>query len=239
MTQASDTIRVYIAEEQGILREVYLSSFASNPRIEVVESSGDTSAASIAEAVQSVEPDVVLIGGKVLKPDVVATLEKIREGLPEVALVVLSASHEVEGVRALREFSRGNSVGCAYLLKHTIDTADQIAQTIEFVADGRLIVDPVVMDGMISAGESATSFLGDLTRREVEVLSWMARGYKNDTIAEVLSLDTKTVERHINNVYSKLGDCPESMNPRVYAVMSYLSATGMLPPEQFGRDGRG
>ncbi len=43
MTQASDTIRVYIAEEQGILREAYLSSFASNPRIEVVESSGDTS----------------------------------------------------------------------------------------------------------------------------------------------------------------------------------------------------
>ena len=91
---------------------------------------------------------------------------------------------------------------------------------------------------MISAGESAKSFLGELTRREVEVLSWMARGYKNDTIAEVLTLDTKTVERHINNVYSKLGDCSDSMNPRVYAVMSYLGATGMLPPEQFTRAGR-
>ena len=89
---------------------------------------------------------MVLIGGTVLKPDVVATLVKIRESLPEVALIVLSASHDIEGIRALREFSRGNSIGCAYLLKHTIDSADQIAQTIEFVADRRLVVDPVGTD---------------------------------------------------------------------------------------------
>ena len=116
------------------------------PRIDIVDSSNDTSGASITEAVQTFEPDVVLIGGTVLKPDVVATLVKIRESLPEVALIVLSASHDIEGIRALREFSRGNSIGCAYLLKHTIDSADQIAQTIEFVADRRLVVDPVGTD---------------------------------------------------------------------------------------------
>jgi len=123
-------------------------------------------------------------------------------------------------------------VGCAYLLKHTIDTVDQLTQVICSVAEGRVILDPAVMEGLIATGDAHGSFLKDLSPRELEVLSWMAKGYRNQTIAEVLFLDPKTVERHINNIYSKLGNCPEAKHPRVYAVTLYLRACGLLPAEQ-------
>ena len=49
-------------------------------------------------------------------------------------------------------------------------------------------------------------FMNDLTPKAVEVLGWLARGYRNDTIAEILERDVKTVERHINNIYASLQD---------------------------------
>ncbi|MEE9324388.1 MAG: response regulator transcription factor, partial [Dehalococcoidia bacterium] len=164
-------------------------------------------------------------------------LEMVRERCPDVAIVLLSAYYDVKGLKALREFSRGASVGCAYLLKHTIDTVEQLTQVIYSVAEGRIILDPTVMEGFIGTTDSGGSFLRELSPREVEVLSWMAKGYRNATIAEVLCLESKTVERHINNIYSKLsGSCPASRHTRVHAVTLYLRATGRLPAEDFSQE---
>ena len=209
---------------------------AADPRIEVVGSSGDTLAESVLAAAKALNPDVILLGEKSVKEDRVDSLASLREQYPSAALVLLSASYDTRGIRRLREFSRGNSVGCAFLLKQTIDTVAQIAQVILSVTEGRVILDPQILDGLIAAGDSSSAFLKELSRRELEVLSWMAKGFRNDTIAEVLSLEPKTIERHINSIYSKLGDTPQSKHPRLYAVMSYMRATGMLPPEQANGD---
>ena len=106
------------------------------------------------------------------------------------------------------------------------------------VVEGRIIIDPMVMEGLIKTGDADNTFLRDLSPRELEVLSWMAKGYRNDTIADVLSRDVKTVERHINNIYSKLHSDREegsgdSRHPRVKAALTYLRATGLLPADQF------
>ncbi len=70
-------------------------------------------------------------------------------------------------------------------------------------------------------------------RRLWKPLSWMAKGYRNETIAEVLGLEPKTVERHINNIYSKLNSGPaNSKHARVHAVKLYLRATGQLMGEE-------
>ena len=71
---------------------------------------------------------------------------------------------------------------------------------IQAVAQGRVIVDPMVMEGLVSPKEVSSAVLPGLSPREMEVLSWIAKGYRNDTIADVLSRDVKTVERHINNI---------------------------------------
>jgi DNA-binding NarL/FixJ family response regulator len=171
------------------------------------------------------------LGIKILQPATVEKLEMLREGCPEVAIVLLSAAYDMKGIRALREFARGASAGCAYLLKHTIDTVEQLTQMVHSVSEGRIIVDQTVMEGLITSGETYSAFLKELSPREMEVLSWMAKGYRNITIAEVLCLEPKTIERHINSIYSKLGGAPDSKHPRVYAITLFLRAAGLLSPE--------
>ncbi len=62
----------------------------------------------------------------------------------------------------------------------------------------------------------------------MEVLSLMAKGYLNDTIADLLSRDVMTIERHINNIYSKLGLASGANHPRVHATTLYLKATEQI-----------
>ncbi|MEE8519484.1 MAG: response regulator transcription factor [Dehalococcoidia bacterium] len=226
-------LRLYIAEEQQILREAYQAFFLPHPTIEVVGTSGDTSIESLVGAAVTLQPTVMLLGFKLLQAATVERLSKIREAEPGIALALLSASYDVKGIKALREFSRGAAGGCAYLLKHTIDTVDQLTQVIQSVSEGRIILDPAVMEGLITSLDAKSTFLKDLSPRELEVLSWMAKGYNNHTIADVLCLEPKTIERHINGIYNKLGTTPDSKHARVHAVTLYLRATGALPAEDF------
>ncbi len=124
-------------------------------------------------------------------------------------------------------------MGRAYLLKHTIDTVDQFTHAITSVAEGRMIVDPTVMEELLKNGDSQNSMLRELSPRALEVLHWVSRGYRNETIAGVLSRDVKTVERHINNIYSTLlSSNDEAKHPRVRAALMYLRATGVLSTDQ-------
>jgi DNA-binding NarL/FixJ family response regulator len=224
-------LKLYVAEEQQLFRDAYRSAFLTNPGIEVVGVSTDTAGDSLAKVASALEPDVMLVGLKILKKTTVDMLEVIRENRPEMAIVLLSAHYDVQGMKGLREFSRRYSAGCAYLLKHTIDTMEQLTEVIHSVAQGRIIVDPMVMEALINLGDARSSFLRQLSPRELEVLSWMAKGYRNNTIAEVLFLEPKTVERHINSIFTKI-NVPESRHARVAAVRMYLTATGQLPLEE-------
>lgn len=231
VSNGNKKIKLYLAEEQQLLREAFRSFFAAYPGIEMVGASGDTSGESLLAAATALKPTTVLVGIKILQPPMVERLEMLREGCPDVAIVLLSASYDMRGIKALREFSRGAKVGCAYLLKHTIDTVAQLTQVIHSASEGRIILDPAVMEGLINSEETYSTFLKELSPREMEVLSWIAKGYRNNTIAEVLCLEPKTVERHINNIYSKLGGPPDSKHPRVYATTLFLRAAGLLSGE--------
>ena len=236
---ANNVTQVFLVEEQQILRDAYQSFFADHPTIEILGSSNDTSTEALVQAAEKFKPKVLVLGVKTVQPATVDTLEALREACPDVALVLLFAFYDGQGIKALRHFSRDRSAGCAYLLKHTIDTVDQLTQVISGVAEGRIIVDPMVMEGLIKTDDAHSGVLQELSPRELEVLSWIAKGYRNDTIADLLSRDVKTVERHINNIYGKLQDIEtgdDSRDRRVSAALKYLRATGLLPAEQFSEE---
>ena len=67
-----------------------------------------------------------------------------------------------------------------------------------------------------------------LSPKEMQVLSWLARGYTNKTISDVLSRDTKAVERQVSNIYAKMR-LSKGKDARVESALVYLKATGMLP----------
>ena len=88
-----------------------------------------------------------------------------------------------------------------------------------------------MIDGLINFGDAHGSLLAELSSREVEVLRWMAKDFRNDTIALVLSREVRTVGRHINSIYGKHMIDYGSEDPRVTAALKHLQATDSLPKE--------
>ena len=156
-------ITLYVAEEQHILKEAYQSFFSDYSGIEVMATSSDTSAESLVDAASSLAPDVMLVGLKSIQRDTVEKLEILRDACPKIGLVLLFAFYDDQGITALREFSRDASAGRAYLLKHTIDSGEQLTQAISSVAEGRVIIDPTVMEALIGTGDSQSGILRDLS----------------------------------------------------------------------------
>jgi len=224
--------KLFIVEEQEIFRQAYKSYFPLETGIELVGMSEYNEVESIVAALKTLNPDVPLMGTKMLCEDEIKSLEIIKEQCPNLNLVLLSSLYDLKGIKRLREFVRGSN-GCAFLLKYSIDTMSQLTQMIYSVLDGRVILDPIVMEHLMDAGDNKASALRELSARELEVLNLMAKGCKNETIAEILCVEHKTVERHINSIYSKLGTNTEAKNQRVHAVMLYMQATGQLPGATF------
>jgi two-component system nitrate/nitrite response regulator NarL len=231
--QNANKVKLLIAEEQELFREAYQSFFSRHPNIEVIDISGDTDGELLVGKARALKPDVILLGIGVLQPASVKTLVMLRESCPEVALVLLSASYDVSGFNTLRRLSRRASSGRAYLLKHTMNSVRDLTHVILGVAKGRITIDPAVMDRLMAGTDSPTFLVKDLSPRELEVLDLMAKGYRNSSIADTLYLELKTVESHVNSIFSKLGDCPDTKDMRVHAITLYLTAMGRLPPEDF------
>jgi DNA-binding NarL/FixJ family response regulator len=148
-----------------------------------------------------------------------AALEARRQvpGLP-----VLVLSQYVERLYA-RELLADGAGAVGYLLKDRVFDSDQFVDSVRRVAAGGTVMDPEVIARLL-AHNQRTESLGVLTPREGEVLSLMAEGRSNAAIAEQLTVGERAVNKHISNIFTKLGLPPsDSDNRRVLAVLAYLN----------------
>jgi DNA-binding CsgD family transcriptional regulator len=92
------------------------------------------------------------------------------------------------------------------------------------VAAGGTALDPEVVTQLLGASRR-TDGLGALTGREREVLGLMAEGRSNGAIAGILVVSERAVEKHVGNIFSKLGLAPsDADHRRVLAVLRYLES---------------
>ena len=168
VSRPKGTIGLFLAEEQQILREAYQSVFSAQSNIELLGSTADTPTDFLAGMVQALKPEVIILGVKAVQPCTVEKLEALLEVCPHMGLVLLLAMYDGQGIKALREFSRDSSTGCAYLLKHTIDTVEHLTQVVSSVAEGRIIVDPMVMEELIRTGDSGNGVVQELSPKEMD-----------------------------------------------------------------------
>jgi DNA-binding NarL/FixJ family response regulator len=220
---ADTKIKVMIVDDQEVIREAFGMLLSNECSVELIGALPDGQSA--VDMVPVLSPNVVIMDVKMPGMNGVAAAQKIRENHPDVGIILLSAYDDSENIR---EFLKDDPRGKSYLLKHTLGTMDELVRTIHDVAAGRTVLDPIMVEKLTTGKEiDDNSPLTSLTRRELEVLSLMAKACTNSTIASILYIQPRTVEHHINSIFSKLGIASENgQHARVQAVLAYLKATG-------------
>ncbi len=119
---------------------------------------------------------------------------------------------------------RAAQAGVGYLLKDRVADVDEFVDALSRVAAGGTALDPSVVTQMLRVSRR-TDGLAGLTARERDVLALMAEGHSNGAIGEVLVIAERSVEKHVSNIFSKLGLAPsDAVHRRVLAVLRYLES---------------
>ena len=147
----------------------------------------------------------------------------IRKQWPDVALLMLSQYVEE---RYAVDLIAGDSRGIGYLLKDRVADVGDFLEALRRVAAGGAALDPeVVTQLLVRSGRKDP--LDPLSPREREVLELMAEGRTNGSIAEALVVTEGAVEKHVTNIFIKLGLPPaDQAHRRVLAVLRYLEYGG-------------
>jgi serine/threonine-protein kinase PknK len=187
----------------------------------VVGQAGD--GREVVELVRRLVPDLVVVDIRMPPTQTVEGLEAaqtIREELPDIAIMVLSAHVDVE--HAMTLLSTGRGIG--YLLKTRIVDVDDFVDSLTRVARGGSIVDPALVEELVTVRRRQDP-LGVLSPREREVLTLMAEGRSNLGIAQTLWVTEGTVEKHVRSILTKLNLNEEATDHRrVLAVLAFLQA---------------
>lgn len=196
-------VRVFLVDDHSVFRAGVRAELGD--RVAVVGEAG-----SVAEAIEGIEktnPDVVLLD--VHMPDG-GGLAVIRGASTDTTFLALSVSDAAEDVIALiRAGARG------YVTKNI--GGDELAEAIERVHGGDAYFSPrlagFVLDAFASGGvvedpegepvKVEDPLVDALTRRELEVLRLLARGYTYKEIGKQLFISVKTVETHASNILRK------------------------------------
>ncbi|UJW35438.1 response regulator transcription factor [Saccharothrix sp. AJ9571] len=141
-----------------------------------------------------------------------------RELIPGLPVLVLS--QYVEESYAV-ELLSGGAGGVGYLLKERVADVSDFLDAVRRVAGGGTAIDPDVIAQLMARGRKNP--LDALTARESEVLGLMAQGLSNTAIAGTLVVSHGAVEKHIGNIFAKLGlEVSAEEHRRVRAVLTYL-----------------
>ena len=217
------TVRVVVADDQRSVRDGLAMLVGLCEGIEVV-GTAPNGAAAIA-LVDELAPDVVLMDLRMPEMDGVQATRQIT-GRSAARVVVLTTYADDESVfPALRAGAAG------YLTKDA--SAEEIEAAIRAVHRGQTWLDPVVQARLVSAigdgvpAEAARPLAegrGNLTAREVEVLTLIGEGLSNREIGERLVLGQATVKTHVNRIFAKTGVQSRAQAVR-YAISNGLAGS--------------
>ena len=197
------TIRVFIADDHGILRGGLRALITAQPDMEVVGEAANGPDSEI--GVHATEPDVVLMDISMPGGGGLAAIAAIMRVRPRTRILVLTVHDEMGYVRVAAD---AGAIG--YVVKNAVDT--ELLAAIRAVAQGRAFIDASVGMGLAhQAMRPRTTDAGrerglkQLTAREREVMGRVAEGFTNSQIAEELGLGIKSIETYRSRLMEKLG----------------------------------
>ncbi len=217
-------MRIVIAEDAAVVR-AGLAEILARGGHEVVAAVGDAEA--LRSAIADHRPDIAVVDVRMppgYTDEGLRAAIALRRDYPDLALLVFS--HYIETrytADLLGAASARGAAGVGYLLKDRVADVSEFLDALRRVAAGGTALDPEVVTQLL--GASRTNGLRTLTAREREVLALMAQGHSNSAIAASLVISGRAVEKHVGNIFTKLGLPPsDTYHRRVLAVLRYLQS---------------
>ncbi|MEU4615780.1 response regulator transcription factor [Streptomyces umbrinus] len=216
-------MRVVIAEDSALLRDG-LAQLLQLRGVDVAAAVGDAEA--LLAAVAEHRPDAAVVDIRLPPTQTDEGLRaavRLRADHPGTGVLIFSQYVETKYAEQLLGTSPG---GVGYLLKERVVDIGEFVDALERVAAGGTALDPEVVAQLFGASRR-TNALDALTPREREVLALMAEGRTNHAVATSFGVSERAVEKHIANIFTKLGLLPsDTGNRRVLAVLRYLETAG-------------
>ena len=191
-------LRIVLAEDHPVMREGLRSIVERDPTMQVIGEADDGRRAVLLAA--RLKPEVVVMDISMPELNGLEATKELRRQVPSAKVLVLTRHTETSYVHALLE-----SGASGYVLKQS--AADELLRAIKCVASGQTYLDPAIVPrvvvGIAAKGSKGPS--GTLSRREEDVLRFIALGFLAKEVAERLRISIKTVETHKSNAMAKMG----------------------------------
>jgi len=212
-------IRVFIADDQLLVRQGIRALLEVEDSIRVVGEAGDGGEA--VERVPQAAVDVLLLDIRMPRKSGIEVLRELgtRGALPSTLILTTFDDADVvlDGIRA---GARG------FMLKDV--SYDQLIAAIRAVAEGGTLFQPAVTERLLRAAGAVHVGMEArperLTEREIEVVRLMSGGYSNREIGHALGTAEGTIKNHVSSILAKLG-----VRDRTRAVLKSLEI-GLLNP---------
>jgi NarL family two-component system response regulator LiaR len=221
-------IPIILVEDEPLFRGLLQSALDQIPDLRVVGSfSTGTEALASEDPFAVAVMDIELTTG----PNGIQTGLLLRRQFPRVGIVILSHHDPATWLPLIPIADRP---GWAYLKKAEVRDARAIVSAVRAVALGQDLL------GQTTPAPTVPGLVGELTKRQLEILRLIAYGYSNLEISHQLRLAPKSVEHAVQRVYRALEIATDTnwLHPRVEAARRYWSAVASTDPDVPGPDCR-
>jgi DNA-binding NarL/FixJ family response regulator len=211
-------VSVVVVDDQQLVRAGFRALLGSDPDIDVVgEAANGIEALDI---VGALKPDVVLMDVRMPEMDGLEATRRLLAGNPATRVLILTTFDLDEYVY------EGLQAGASGFVLKDIDPAELI-RAVHVIARGEALLAPSVTRRLIeefamrrrTGARVVPARVAELTEREREVLTHIARGLNNDEIAGVLVISPATAKTHVSRIMSKL----EARDRAQLVVIAYES----------------
>ena len=218
-------MQIVIAEDSAVVR-AGLAEILADSGHQVAAAVGN--ADDLLAAVNQHHPDAAVVDVRMppsYTDEGLRAAIAIRRDHPTTGVLVFSQYIETRYAADLLGAASGRgAAGVGYLLKDRVADVEEFVDALSRVAAGGTALDPEVVTQLLGASRRNDG-LNSLTAREHDVLALMAEGRSNAAIAGILVVSERSVEKHVGNIFSKLGLVPsDADHRRVLAVLRYLES---------------
>ncbi|MCH7668994.1 MAG: response regulator transcription factor [Acidobacteria bacterium] len=221
-------VRVLLVDDHEVVRKGLRALLEAADGFEVVSEAG-----SVVEAIRRVgydSPDVVVMDVRLPDGSGIDACREIRKRWPDVKVLILTSYADEEAlVGAIQAGASG------YVLKRI--RADELAESIQRVAAGESLLDPIMTEQLFTRirGGNSDPLLERLSPQERRTLDLIAAGMTNKQIAKQMFLAEKTVKNYVSNMLSKL-EMSRRSEAAAYAARLSVGSRVRYPAETWDEE---